>query len=73
MQVTASLSLDDVKQDITDEFCNRLESLGYDKDKIETLLNSINSDIDWNYADVTFEVEMNDDETEVTGLYVTGG
>lgn len=73
MQVTASLSLDDLKQDITDEFCNRLESLGYDKDKIETLLNSINSDIDWNYADVTLEVEMNDDETEVTGLYVTGG
>jgi hypothetical protein len=73
MKVTVSLDFDALKEEIRDAFVNRLEDFNYSNDDIENLANSFMDNIDGGYMDATFEVEMNDDETEVTACMLVGG
>lgn len=73
MRVTISLDFDALKEELADAYANRLDELGYDDDKITELLNSYAGNIDGGYMDATFEIETNDDETEVTACMLVGG
>ncbi len=73
MKITISLDFDSLKEDIRNEIANRLDDLDYDEDTIETLLESFDSNIDGGFMDATFEIEMSDDETEITSCMLVGG
>ncbi len=73
MKVTISLDFDAIKDDICMEFCNRLIDLDYTKEQIDALENSFMENIDGGFMDATFEIEMNNDETEVTSCILVGG
>lgn len=73
MKVTISLDFDALKDEIKNEIVNRLIDLDYDKEQIDKLEESFDSNIDGGFMDATFEIEMNDDETEVTSCILVGG
>ncbi len=73
MKVTISLDFDDLKEDICNEFCNLLIDLDYTKKQIDALEKSFMENIDGGFMDATFEIEMNNDETEVTSCILVGG
>jgi hypothetical protein len=72
MKVTVSLDFDELKEDVCNEFCNRLIDLDYTKDQIDALEKSFMDNIDGGFMDGTFEIEMNTDETEVTSCILVG-
>lgn len=72
MKVTISLDFDLIKEDICNEFCNRLIDLSYTKEQIDDLEESFMENIDGGFMDATFEIEMNDDESEVTSCILAG-
>jgi hypothetical protein len=72
MKVTISLDFDAIKEDICNEFCNRLIGLDYTEDQIDVLERSFMENIDGGFMDATFEIEMNNDETEVTSCVLIG-
>jgi len=73
MNVTISLDFDSLKEDIKNEYINRLIDLGYTEAQIKVLEDSFDSNIDGGFMDATFSVEMNRDETEVTACILVGG
>lgn len=73
MKVTISLDFDAIKEDVCNEFINRLDSLGYSEEQISNLEKSFMENIDAGYMDVTFEVETNKNETDVTSCFIIGG
>lgn len=72
MKVTISLDFDALKEDLQCAFVNRLTDLDYTEGQITALENSFMENIDGGYMDATFEIEMNDDETEVTSCVLVG-
>lgn len=72
MKVTISLDFDALKEDIINEFCNRLDDLDYTKEQIDALEKSFIEDIDGGFMDATFEIEINADETKVTSCVLVG-
>lgn len=73
MKVTISLDFDALKEDISNEFCNRLDDLDYTKEQIDALEKSFMENIDGGFMDATFEIEMNGDETKVRSCVLVGG
>ena len=73
MKVTVSLDFDAIKDDLKNEFINRLIDLDYSEAQISLLEDSFDSNIDGGFMDATFEIEMNDEETEVTSCILIGG
>ena len=73
MKVTISLDFESLKDDICTEYCNRLIDLDYTKEQIDALEKSFMENIDGGYMDATFEIETNNDETEVTSCILIGG
>lgn len=73
IEVTVSLDFESLKEEVQNNFCNRLDDLGYTKDQIDALEKSFMENIEAVFIDATFEVEMNSDETEVTGCSLIGG
>lgn len=73
MKVTISLDFDYLRDDIRDVMGNRLEDLGYTVEQIELLMDSFDENIDGGFMDATFEIEFNDEETEVTSCVLVGG
>jgi len=72
MKVTISLDFEDLKEDIRNEFSNRLIDLDYTEAQIDALEKSFMENIDSGFIDATFEIEMNNDETEVTSCILVG-
>lgn len=73
MKVTISLDFDDsMKDEVRLQFVQRLEQLGYTEDQVTVLEDSFDQNIAEMYMDATFEIEMNNDETEVTGCILVG-
>lgn len=73
MRVTISLDFDALKDDIKNEIVNRLIDLDYDKEQTDKLEASFDSNIGACFMDATFEIEMDDAETEIVGCYLVGG
>ena len=73
MKVTVSIDFDSIKDDICMEFVSRLSALDYTEDQIDALEASFMENIDAGFIDATFEIGMNDDETEVTECILIGG
>lgn len=73
MQVTIGLNFSDLMEEISNEMCNRLKGLGYTDEQIGALEKSFNDDFDCGYMDATFEIELNDEENEVTSCTLVGG
>lgn len=73
MNVTISLDFDSLKEDIKNEYINRLIDLDYTEEQIKVLEDSFDKNIDCGFMDATFSVEMNRDETEVTACMLVGG
>lgn len=73
MKVTISLDFDDLKQEIKDAFAGRLDDLGYTEEQITALEKSFDENIVGGFMDATFQIVMNDDETEVAGCVLVGG
>lgn len=72
MKVTISLDFDEIKGELQDAFVARLDDLGYTPEQIKALEESFFENIDGGYMDATFEVEMNEDESEVTSCILVG-
>jgi len=72
MKVTISLDFDAIKEDICNEFCNRLDDLDYTKEQIDALEKSFMDNIDGGFMDATFAIEMNADETGVRSCILVG-
>jgi hypothetical protein len=74
MKVTISLDFDySMKDEVRLGFMQRLEQLGYTEDQVTALGDSFDQQFSENYMDLTFEIGMNDDETECTSLEIVGG
>jgi len=74
MKVTISLDFDDtMKDEVRLGFVQRLEQLGYTEDQVTALEDSFDQQFDEMYMDLTFEIGMNNDETECTSLEIVGG
>lgn len=72
MKVTISLDFDSFKDDIRNELANKLDR-DMDEDEADRLLESFDKNIGGGFMDAVFEIEMNNDETEITGCYLIGG
>lgn len=71
MKITIGIAWDDIIDEIRSELAIKAEH--YYKDTADALLKSFDENFGGGFIDATFELEISDDETEVTSCMLVGG